>query len=121
MEYDNAKGGKRYNKNSSSFEIIPTMNFKSSILKSINIENSDNLINYPELVELKRYFLNSDSFELMAIDKMRKNSRGTADWIGLGGEKISTFIHRMKGSNKEELKKMLKKYFNVSSDIKTYV
>jgi predicted ATPase len=121
MEYDNAKGGKRYNNNSGSFEIIPTMNFKSSILKSINIENSDNLINYPELVELKRYFLNSDSFELMATDKMRKNSRGTADSIGLGGEKISTFIHSMKASNKEELKKMLKKYFNVSRDIKTYV
>ena len=118
LKYDQ-NGGKRYNKVIDTDEIIPNMNFNSSLLKTIDIIRQ--IEEYPELAELKSYFVQSDSFELMSPDKMRKHSRGETDSIGQGGEKISAFIHNLKSQDKYSLQELLKKYVKTSDKLNTYV
>lgn len=114
-----ANGGKRFNEKTGQDETIPNLNFKSSLLKSISPEQSR--VEYPELSELKAYFDASDSFEMMSTERMRKSSRGYADSIGHGGEKLFTFIHNMDDAQKESVHRIIKKYLNNAESVKTYV
>ncbi|SHJ74797.1 Predicted ATPase [Dethiosulfatibacter aminovorans DSM 17477] len=114
-----SNGGRRFNNEINDYEAIPSLNLNSSLLKTIDPKINKN--QYPELVELKEYFLESDSFELMSTEKMRKNSRGNTDSIGAGGEKLSAFIHNMDSISKKDFLRLLSNYLKSTSDINTYV
>ena len=98
------------------------LNIKSSALKLINIDNiSDSSIKYNAILRmLKAFMVTSSSFELLSIDKMRsRGSRSRVSDIGMGGEKLAAFIHRMLPYRKNELNKMVSEFIGYDVKITT--
>ncbi len=77
-------------------EILPRLQSGASVLKLMDLRN------YPVLAEVKRFFENSDSFELLSPEKMRSSSRGEVRTIGSAGEKLPSFIRSMNGVQKKQ-------------------
>ncbi|WP_281888420.1 AAA family ATPase [Paenibacillus sp. YYML68] len=75
--------------------------------------------NFPELIHIKNFLKNIKSFELLSTEKMRKHSRGKVDDIGVGGDKLATFLHGLSRESRESVISKVKKYIPYISDIKT--
>jgi predicted ATPase len=114
-----SKGFERYNWEKNEIEHIPPLKFNSSALKTFDAEKNEK--EFPSLMALKKFALGIDSFELLSTEKMRKNYRGDADSIGIGGEKLAGFIHTLGVEKKENLKKRIKRYIPFIEGIDTKV
>ena len=88
--------------------------YQGSILSQLRSEKIP-----PALLELRDSVRNIRSLELLSPHLMRQKARGDSDNIGLGGEKLSAFLSTVKGEQKEELIKLLKKFYPRLVDIKT--
>jgi predicted ATP-binding protein involved in virulence len=101
--------GQIYSSDHSSLKIV------SSILKV-----DEKLIeDFPILRELKGYLLASNSFELLSPERMRKGSRGNVEDIGIGGEKLSAYIHLMSSKKKSDLSQLVSKFLGYDVKIST--
>jgi predicted ATPase len=108
----------RFNKQEQKNELLPNIDLTASFMKNIDIEKDKD--KYPELCEIKRFLTQSDSFELLSTEKIRKrSSRGKTNDIGLGGEKLASFIHGLNAEQKLELKNRLKKYVPFIENVDT--
>lgn len=83
------------------------MSYQSSVLKMINGEAGT------RLSILKRFLMNSSSFELLSPDEMRMSSRGWADTIGMSGRTLPSFI---KGMPQEKKQRFMKKIQQLLGD-----
>jgi len=72
----------------------------------------------PVLPDLKTFFINIKSLELLSPHRMRQRAREAAD-IGIGGEKLSAFLHNFSEDKLSALLKSLKEYYPRLADIKT--
>lgn len=113
-----SKGGKLYNFEQLEVQDVPAINLGSSLLKTIDTKKHKD--QYPELVEMKLYFQNSDSYELLSTDKMRKTGKGSSETIGLGGEKIASYINGLSLHDIEKLSQNIKNNLSHISSIRTY-
>lgn len=78
--------------------VYPRLLLKSSALKVVvDVETERNL---PELVAIKKFLLNSSSYELLSPSDMRQSSRGTAKTIGMSGRNLPSFIKAMSEEQK---------------------
>lgn len=108
----------RFNKQEQKNEVLSNIDLTASFMKNIDIEKDKD--KYPELCEIKRFLLQSDSFELLSTEKIRnRSSRGKTNDIGLGGEKLASFIHGLNADQKLELKNRLKKYIPFIENVDT--
>jgi predicted ATPase len=114
-----SKGFERYNFEKNEIQHIPPLKFNSSALKTFDIERDEK--EFPSLIALKEFALGIDSFDLLSTERMRKNYPGTAESIGIGGEKLAGFIHGLGPGKKKNLKKRLKRYIPFIDDIDTKV
>ena len=94
LNFDGSKIS-RLNEVTGSKDIFPSsLNLSSSFLKTMSIEKD--ITEYPGLIEIKRFFAQVDSFELLSPEKMRTSNRGKTDSIGISGEKLPAFIRGLK-------------------------
>jgi predicted ATPase len=70
------------------------------------------------LPELKSFFANIKSLELLSPHLMRLRARDAAD-IGVGGEKLSAFLHSLSVENRSSLLQSLKEYYPRLADFQT--
>ncbi len=72
----------------------------------------------PVLSELKDFFANIKSLELLSPHQMRQRARDATD-IGSGGEKLSAFLHTLSPEKHSALQASLKEYYPGLLDFKT--
>jgi len=95
-------------------EDINAFYLNSSYLKLID-ENNPSPKFPDELYAVKKFFVQSSSYELLTPDRMReKGSRGEVKDIGLGGEKLAAYINRLSASQKNKLNKTLSEFMGYS-------
>ncbi|SPF35235.1 conserved hypothetical protein [Candidatus Desulfosporosinus infrequens] len=114
-----SQGISRFNFVEDKIESFPPLNMTSSFLKNIDIQKDK--AKFPELVAIIEFLTASDSFELLSTEKMRRSSRGDADTIGMGGEKLAAFIHGLKPEQRRKVSERLQNYVPFISDVETEV
>ncbi len=86
-------------------------NYQGSILSGLRTE-----LLTTELNEIRNFFTQIKSSELLTPSLMKKRARESNESIGLGGEKLSAFINSLDNLKKEKLNNTLKKFFpNIKS------
>jgi predicted ATPase len=83
-----------------------TFNYQGSILSQLR----DSEIPAP-ILEFRNYLRQIRSLELLSPDLLRKRARSTDTDIGTGGEKLSAFLHSIKGENRDALIALLKTFY----------
>lgn len=81
-------------------------NYQGSILSQLRDSEIPTTI-----LEFRDYIRRIKSLELLAPSLLRKRARTTDMDIGSGGEKLSAFLHSIKGENRENLIKLLKTFY----------
>lgn len=114
-----SQGINRFNFQQNLMEKFPPLNMTSSFLK--NIDAQKDKAKFPELATLIEFMTESDSFELLSTERMRKSSRGEADTIGMGGEKLAAFIHGLQPEQKKNLSRHLHNYMPFINEVDTEV
>lgn len=114
-----SQGISRFNFQEDTTEKFPPLNMTSSFLKNIDAQKDKG--KFPELAALIEFMSASDSFEQLSTEKMRKSSRGEADTIGMGGEKLAAFIHGLQPEQKRNLSRRLHKYLPSIDEVDTEV
>lgn len=109
----------RFNFQQNMEEKFPPLNMTSSFLKNIDVQKDKS--KFPELVALIEFMTASDSFELLSTEKMRRSSRGEADTIGMGGEKLAAFIHGLQPEQRRNLSQRLHNYIPFINEVDTEV
>ncbi|HBE79950.1 MAG TPA: hypothetical protein DDW65_19545 [Firmicutes bacterium] len=119
LNFDGSKIS-RLNEVTENKDIFPSsLNLSSSFLKTMSIEKD--MADYPGLIEIKSFFAQVDSFELLSPEKMRMSNRGKTNSIGMSGEKLPAFIRGLKPERKKSFLKILKRFVNSIEDIDTFV
>ena len=72
----------------------------------------------PELKDLRDSLRKIRSLELLSPHLMRQRTRDSTTDIGVGGERLSSFLHSFKGSSKKELLDLLTKFYPRVVDFK---
>ena len=88
-------------------------NYMGSILSSLKDE-----VLSPELIEIRNIMLNIRSLELLSPHLMRYSLRDAASDIGVGGEKLSPFLYSIKGEQRENLLRLLRRFYPAVIDFK---
>ncbi|NWD45365.1 AAA family ATPase [Pseudomonas yamanorum] len=89
-------------------------NFEGSLLSHLKKEIlTDSLLAVREEISSIR------SFELLSPHLMRSTSRDSCADIGSGGEKLASFLHSMKGTSRDTLVSLLKRFYPAVVDFKT--
>lgn len=96
---------KQYRISQKSYKDI-AFNYQGSILSQLR----DSEIPDP-ILEFRDYMRRIKSLELLAPSLLRKRARTTDMDIGSGGEKLSAFLHSIKGKNRESLIQLLKTFY----------
>lgn len=112
-----SSGFERYDWEKGRIEDFPPLALPVSLLTTIDIKKDEK--KFPSLTALKAFALGIDSFQLLSTEKMRRSSREQADSIGVGGEKLTGFIHGLEEAKREKLKTRLKKYLPFIEGIDT--
>ena len=100
-------------------------NMASSALKLLAVEGQLTLYECeekysPYLYSLKKFLVNSNSFELLSPHRMLSHqSRGKVKDMGKGGEKLSAYIHAMSSSKKSLLSKTVSEFIGYDVKIST--
>lgn len=87
--------------------------FQGSILSQLRDERLS-----PELLEFREALKSIRSLELLAPHLMRKPSRTPDTDIGAGGEKLSAYLHQIKGDAKTHLISLLQNFYPQLVDLK---
>lgn len=72
----------------------------------------------PPIVEFRDAMRRVRSLELLAPNLMRKRAREPGEDIGAGGEKLSAFLHGIKGQARDDLLTLLRKFYPNIVDFK---
>jgi hypothetical protein len=98
-------------------ERAETINFdyQGSVLSQLKESIRDKV---PALSELKTFFATIKSLKLLSPHLMRQRARDAAD-IGVGGEKLSAFLHTLPVDKRVALLQSLKEYYPRLADVKT--
>jgi predicted ATPase len=98
-------------------ERAETINFdyQGSVLSQLKESIRDKVL---ALSELKTFFATIKSLELLSPHLMRQRARDAAD-IGVGGEKLSAFLHTLSADKRVALLQSLKEYYPRLADVKT--
>jgi len=89
-------------------------NYEGSIISSLKKENLGE-----ELSEIRDFFANVKSAELLSPILMKKRARHSNGEIGIGGEKLSAFIYELPFQKKRKLLEELKRFFPNIESIQT--
>lgn len=73
----------------------------------------------PELKNIRDTLRNIRSLELLSPHLMRQRSRDSAASIGIGGEKLSAYLHSIKGGDKQHLLDLLRTFYPRVIDFKS--
>lgn len=107
LSFETGKGGKL--KGNRELE-VPDLSYKMSILNLIDAKKDKEI--FPELAELKLFWEQGVSFEMLTPEKMRLSSRGTTDTIGREGDKLPSFIKSMNEKQQEHFQRKLDDLLN---------
>lgn len=88
--------------------------YQGSILSQLR----DSELN-PELKSIRDTLRNIRSLELLSPHLMRQRTRDSADSIGIGGEKLSAYLHSIKGGDKQHLLELLRTFYPRVIDFKS--
>ncbi|WP_410512597.1 AAA family ATPase [Paenibacillus sp. BR2-3] len=91
------------------YEKFPEIQLSGSMLSLIDPLND--LDRFPHLTALKTFIMGIKSFELLSPDFMRKTSRYDTNDIGIGGERLGSFLHNLSLEKKELINMKLKDYY----------
>jgi predicted ATPase len=83
-----------------------SFSYEGSVLSQLREE-----ILPPPLVEFKRFFSGLNSFDLLSPENLRQRTREAGDSIGRGGKRLSSFVHGLGSSGREQLTARLKKAY----------
>lgn len=70
------------------------------------------------LIEMRDALRNIRSLELLAPNLMRRRARNTDNDIGAGGEKLSAFLHGIKGPQRDQLLTLIRQFYPQVTDFK---
>jgi predicted ATPase len=70
------------------------------------------------LIEMRDALRNIRSLELLSPNLMRRRARNTDDDIGAGGEKLSAFLHGIKGPQRDQLLTLIRQFYPQVTDFK---
>lgn len=87
--------------------------YQGSVLSQLRHENLPAAI-----LEFRESMLRIRSLELLAPNLMRKRARTNDSDIGSGGEKLSSFLHGIKGEQRAHLIEMLRTFYPALIDLK---
>lgn len=88
-------------------------NYTGSILSALKDEALT-----AELIEIRNVMMSIRSLELLSPHLMRYSLRDAAADIGVGGEKLSPFLYSIKGEQRENLVRLLRKFYPAVVDFK---
>lgn len=94
-------------------EVPIVFNYQGSVLSQLRGESIP-----PELQEFRDSMRRVRSLELLAPNLMRKRARTSDSDIGSGGEKLSSFLHGIKGEQRNALIERLKTFYPSLIDYK---
>jgi predicted ATPase len=64
-----------------------------------------------ELLELKKFFINLHALDLLAPELLRQRTRDAGNSLGLGGEKLSAFLHEIGEAKRVSIQAKLAKIY----------
>jgi predicted ATPase len=64
-----------------------------------------------ELLELKKFFINLHALDLLAPELLRQRTRDASNSLGLGGEKLSAFLHEIGEAKRADIQAKLAKVY----------
>jgi predicted ATPase len=67
-----------------------------------------------ELLQIRSFLIAVKSFELLSPQLMRKPSRQSDNELGLGGNKLSAFLHGISNAKRDELNRFIKGTFSTT-------
>ncbi len=105
LHYVSGKGGFiKGGKNQPDILLPSSIELQSSVLKILS-----NMMSVAEPIRLlKRFLINSTSFELLSPSEMRLSSRGEANDIGMSGKNLPSFIKMMSQEQKKRFMEKLR-------------
>lgn len=96
-------------------ESVPvTFGYQGSILSQLRDSELS-----PELKGMRDTLRSIRSLELLSPHLMRQRTRDNADSIGVGGEKLSAYLHSIKGGDKQHLLELLRNFYPRVIDFKS--
>lgn len=85
---------------------LKQIDYKGSLLRIV--KSTTEIIPY----DIKQRILGILSIDLLSPDQMRRRSKAMPrEGVGLGGEQLSIFLHRLPDDRKEHVKKVMKKFY----------
>ena len=95
--------------------------YEGSILSKLSIDNIGfDFVFKNQLTEFRTFLRNIKSLELLAPHLMRKSTRTNEDdHVGIGGEKLSSYLFKLNEEQKENLIRFLKNFYPNIIDFKT--
>jgi predicted ATPase len=105
---------RNHNKNGLIFEVeIQTgsdgkiaFEYQGSLLSSIKESQLTK-----ELLDLKKFFVNLHALDLLAPELLRQRTRDAGNSLGLGGEKLSAFLHEIGEAKRADIQAKLAKVY----------
>lgn len=73
----------------------------------------------PPLVEFKKFFQNVKSLDLLSPELLRQRTRESGGSLGLGGQRLSAFLHELGTRRRHELVQRLKRVYPQLEDLHT--
>lgn len=94
------------------YELFPEIQLSGSMLSLIDTSSHDFIERFPQLCLLKRFISGIKSFELLSPEHMKKSSRYDATDLGIGGERLASFLHNLSQSEKDKINEKLKECYS---------
>jgi predicted ATPase len=91
-------------------EIFPAFNLNDSMLTLIDLDSVVYQERFPQLYKLKKFIKGIQSLELLSPEKMKKSSKKSTD-VGVGGERLSAFLHSLTPEQKGSIEKHIREYY----------
>lgn len=88
--------------------------YQGSILSALKEHNLDD-----SLLSFKQSLLNVRSLDLLSPEQLRAKSISANGKLGLGGERLSAFLHEIKADEKNKISNELKKVYSQLASFKT--
>ena len=95
-----------------SFPIV--LEYQGSILSQLKTKQMT-----PPMAAVREQMLAVKSLDLLSPDALRKKSRASGKDLGLGGEKLSAFLHELRQEKKDELLERLEQLYPALISFKT--
>jgi len=90
------------------------MEYEGSILSTMKLKNNER-----QLSEIKNAILAISSLDLISPSLLRKSNKSSGGKLGLGGEKLSAFLHELGKESKSKLTTKLKGIYRQLNAIET--